>query len=453
MAQRLALELQQKLHDRGLRIDFYPPQHRRLPNVALIRKPTHVAGNSVPYLAAPLICQFGVAPEEIPEIESNAPALYLGYCAEKDSWFVWCMEYGSADGFSDFQNYHATAEQAIDDVLDYFFGTAPRMETLQKYLSYLYEDFQTGGLLPANQVDRLLRHGLFLRPMSFNEIVWMRKYRGFAGDFIKGFEDSHSSDGGPDYDTPTIYLQRSPGGEDCWRVNAVNHWGVPGPGDFNSLWSTPEDAVSDILDFYCGTNDRMKAYANYWGFSMGRWGDWDGTPPDVFAASNLGEIDEAIRPPRQQDLEVPPQLCADSIRRLESHGLHVAQQPWFADDPQNRGRFGLIATIEKPDMQAGNYIAGYLRYADTGPSYTPSLKVHSSVCRNGMWEVSFLQYSGDPGQLDFSRISPPIGPGDFTRMFSTESEVVDDILDYYFGESNRMHEYARRLGCVAARHD
>jgi hypothetical protein len=40
-------------------------------------------------------------------------------------------------------------------------------------------------------------------------------------------------------------------------------------------------------------------------------------------------------------------------------------------------------------------------------------------------------------------MEPGPGPGDFTREFDTPDEAVSDILDYFFGDSERMAPFNR----------
>ena len=60
---------------------------------------------------------------------------------------------------------------------------------------------------------------------------------------------------GPMVDAPPLYLHHD--GKN-WLVTLDQCSPGPGPGDFVNSWSTPEEAVADILDFYFGSPDRME---------------------------------------------------------------------------------------------------------------------------------------------------------------------------------------------------
>ena len=56
------------------------------------------------------------------------------------------------------------------------------------------------------------------------------------------------------FDAPGLYLH-SDGVK--WFVTSQDYVPGPGPGDFVREWTTPEEAVADILDFYFGSPIRM----------------------------------------------------------------------------------------------------------------------------------------------------------------------------------------------------
>ena len=60
---------------------------------------------------------------------------------------------------------------------------------------------------------------------------------------------------GPMVDAPPLYLHHE--GKN-WLVTLDQCVPSPGPGDFVNSWSTPEEAVADILDFYFGSPYRME---------------------------------------------------------------------------------------------------------------------------------------------------------------------------------------------------
>ena len=62
----------------------------------------------------------------------------------------------------------------------------------------------------------------------------------------------------PDIDAPMLKLMFM---NDRWQVHGQDCSGGLGPADFINEWSTPTEAVKDILDFYFGDPKRMKAKA------------------------------------------------------------------------------------------------------------------------------------------------------------------------------------------------
>jgi len=57
-------------------------------------------------------------------------------------------------------------------------------------------------------------------------------------------------------DTPLLDFFHKEG---TWHVVGHDYWPGPGPGDFHDEWSTPEDAIADILAFFFGDPARMNA--------------------------------------------------------------------------------------------------------------------------------------------------------------------------------------------------
>jgi len=54
-----------------------------------------------------------------------------------------------------------------------------------------------------------------------------------------------------------------------WFVLAEDYCPAPGPGDFVDEWTSPDEAVKDILDFYFGDPQRMKAKADAFARPLG----------------------------------------------------------------------------------------------------------------------------------------------------------------------------------------
>lgn len=56
-------------------------------------------------------------------------------------------------------------------------------------------------------------------------------------------------------DAPTVVLYSA---EEKWIVLMQRYTPVKGPGDFENLWESPQQAVDDILAFYFGDGERMR---------------------------------------------------------------------------------------------------------------------------------------------------------------------------------------------------
>ena len=62
----------------------------------------------------------------------------------------------------------------------------------------------------------------------------------------------------PEMDAPMILFKMIDG---IFVVNSVDHAGGMVPSDFVNQWSSGQEAVADILDFYFGDSKRMEAKA------------------------------------------------------------------------------------------------------------------------------------------------------------------------------------------------
>ncbi len=112
--------------------------------------------------------------------------------------------------------------------------------------------------LNTNSVKALRKSGLFVsEPFPaghyWEDGVIVGKPTATKGNFIPEFKFGYEE---IDMDAPDVIL-----------FSDGNHWyvvaqeGVPGPaeGDFTNKWNCEEEAVADILDYYFGSPDRMKA--------------------------------------------------------------------------------------------------------------------------------------------------------------------------------------------------
>ncbi len=112
--------------------------------------------------------------------------------------------------------------------------------------------------LQKKSIERLLKSGLFVSdpfPAGhyWEEGVIVGKPTATKGNFIPefkfGFEEI-------DMDAPDVVLFT-----DGYSWYVVAQEGVPGPaeGDFTNKWASEDEAVEDILEYYFGSPDRMKA--------------------------------------------------------------------------------------------------------------------------------------------------------------------------------------------------
>jgi hypothetical protein len=118
-----------------------------------------------------------------------------------------------------------------------------------------------------------------------------------------------------------------------------------------------------------------------------------------------------------------PEAC---LERLRAAGLVIGppfpakHQAW----PDGR-------SINKPDSVPGNTVIGWRAHVGLGPIICDAPAVY--LC----WRV-------DKWIVEVSEMEPGPGIGDFRREFETSNEAVSDILDYFFGDPERMDSFNRR---------
>lgn len=88
-----------------------------------VGKPTTTAGNCIPEYEEDGYTIFG---EDAPP-EMDAPMLKF-YKAEENTWIVRGEDYAGVPGPGDFANEWETAKEAIEDILDFYFGDPKRMQ-------------------------------------------------------------------------------------------------------------------------------------------------------------------------------------------------------------------------------------------------------------------------------------------------------------------------------------
>lgn len=93
---------------------------------------------------------------------------------------------------------------------------------------------------------------------AFRNGVWVCKPIATTGHNIPGYEGGYITIGEgaecPDIDAPMLKFMHL---EDKWQVHGQDSAGGMGPADFINEWSTADEAVKDILDFYFGDPLRM----------------------------------------------------------------------------------------------------------------------------------------------------------------------------------------------------
>jgi len=109
----------QPFRDKNLLVSStpFPSGHRAFPDGHIIAKPVSVKGN----------CLQGRSPSFFgeDEVELDAPTVFF-HC-DGSQWFVTVSESAPGPGPGDFRNSFESPEEAIADVLDYFFGDPARM--------------------------------------------------------------------------------------------------------------------------------------------------------------------------------------------------------------------------------------------------------------------------------------------------------------------------------------
>lgn len=98
----------------------------------------------------------------------------------------------------------------------------------------------------------------FQKGRTLEDAVRVAKPATVPGNFVLGFE---SECGEIPINAPALLLRSTNEG---WVVLYQDHVPTPGPGDFENIWQTPQEAVDDILDFYFGNPERMNTISQLW---------------------------------------------------------------------------------------------------------------------------------------------------------------------------------------------
>lgn len=119
-----------------------------------------------------------------------------------------------------------------------------------------------------------------------------------------------------------------------------------------------------------------------------------------------------------------PQIEEKYIQQLRSRKL-------FVSDPfSHRHKMANGVWIAKPTSVEGNHVNKYESSCDGIPIDAPAVLL---LPTEQGWMV-----------LNQEHI-PTSGPGDFKNVWQTQQEAVDDILDFYFGNPERMEVINKRF--------
>lgn len=83
------------------------------------------------------------------------------------------------------------------------------------------------------------------------------------GNSIPDYDDGYITIGSksvepPEIDSPIVIFYHK---GNSWVVHSQECVPDPGPGDFQNVWNTPEEALDDIIDFFFGDPERMRRKA------------------------------------------------------------------------------------------------------------------------------------------------------------------------------------------------
>jgi hypothetical protein len=111
-----------KLRAAGLLVsEPFHPDHAAFPGGATVGKPASVAGHSLPDYKA----GWGLT-----DITLDAPSLW--FHSDGGKWFVTSHDYVPGPGPGDFVDEWDTPEKAVADILDFYFGSAARMDVKRR---------------------------------------------------------------------------------------------------------------------------------------------------------------------------------------------------------------------------------------------------------------------------------------------------------------------------------
>jgi hypothetical protein len=112
----------QKLKNAGLFLSRPAPSSHVWPEFILVGKPVDVPGNHIPGYSTAYVLDF----DQRTEISFDAPPVRVWFDGE--FWFVLAEDYCPGPGPGDFLDEWSTQEQAVEDILDFYFGDPARMQ-------------------------------------------------------------------------------------------------------------------------------------------------------------------------------------------------------------------------------------------------------------------------------------------------------------------------------------
>jgi|LakMenEpi03Aug12_release.lakeMendotaPanAssembly.Ray.scaffolds.fasta_scaffold93980_2 hypothetical protein len=119
-------------------------------------------------------------------------------------------------------------------------------------------------MIEEQHLDQLRAAGLFVsHPIpAFGGGYWICKPNSTPGNNAPGldfgFITLEPEPPCPELDAPMLKFMFRMG---QWIVDGIDEGGSPESADFSNKWSTPSEAVRDILDFYFGDPTRMQKKA------------------------------------------------------------------------------------------------------------------------------------------------------------------------------------------------
>lgn len=126
---QIPTEYIRKLESHGLFVSEAGEADSAFPGGVLVGKPESVKGNCIPRFVRSYAPDLKLIDDQIQicdEVRCDAPLVRL--FGTGDSWFVLSQDYSPVFGPGDFKDEWATIDEAVGDILDFFFGSPLRMK-------------------------------------------------------------------------------------------------------------------------------------------------------------------------------------------------------------------------------------------------------------------------------------------------------------------------------------